>query len=99
MNEFDLPLCYLKLMLRITVHLSAQGEDKCAKTRKTDVYIGFSEEHFRSAFKFWTLSIIAFYLRHTFLETELCLRLQVEPTQLGQIDRASPCCRLLGPYY
>jgi hypothetical protein len=32
------------------------------------------------------------YLKHDILETGFCLRLQVVPTQLGQIDRASPCC-------
>jgi hypothetical protein len=33
----------------------------------------------------------AFYLKHDVLEIGLCLRLQVEPTQLLPIDRASLC--------
>jgi hypothetical protein len=34
------------------------------------------------------------YIRkHNVSETALCLRLQVEPTQLGSIDRASPYLR------
>jgi hypothetical protein len=32
-----------------------------------------------------------FYLKHDVSETGLCLCLQVEPTQLGQSDRASFC--------
>jgi hypothetical protein len=36
---------------------------------------------------FWTLSIVS--------ETGFCLRLQVEPTQLGPIDRASPYLQTL----
>jgi hypothetical protein len=32
-----------------------------------------------------------FYLKHNFSETQFCLFLQVEPTQLGPIDRASTC--------
>jgi hypothetical protein len=31
-----------------------------------------------------------FYLKHSILETGFCLRLEVEPTQLFSIDRASP---------
>jgi hypothetical protein len=45
---------------------------------------------------FWTLSILFFYIKNTVLfifqnnvsETGVHLRLQVKPTQLGQIDRA-----------
>jgi hypothetical protein len=33
------------------------------------------------------------YLKHNVSETGLCLCLQVEPTQLGSIDRASPYLR------
>jgi hypothetical protein len=32
-----------------------------------------------------------FCLKRDFSETEFCLRLQVESTQLGLIDKASPC--------
>jgi hypothetical protein len=32
-----------------------------------------------------------FYLKHNVLETGFCLRLQVKPTQLSPINRASPC--------
>jgi hypothetical protein len=32
-----------------------------------------------------------FYLKHKVSETGFCLRLQVIPTQLGPIDRGSPC--------
>jgi hypothetical protein len=32
-----------------------------------------------------------FYLKHDVSEIGFCLRLQVEPTELGQIDRASLC--------
>jgi hypothetical protein len=32
-----------------------------------------------------------FYLKHDISDTGFCLRLQVVPTQLGKIDRASPC--------
>jgi hypothetical protein len=50
---------------------------------------------------FWTLSIVlllskmasCFYLKHNVSETGFCLRLQVKPTQLNQIDRASPYLR------
>jgi hypothetical protein len=34
-----------------------------------------------------------FCLKHNVSETEFCFRLQVEPTQLGPIDRASPYLR------
>jgi hypothetical protein len=40
---------------------------------------------------FWTLSIFCFYLKqYNVSETAFCLRLQVEPTHLVPIDRASP---------
>jgi hypothetical protein len=40
---------------------------------------------------FLTLSIVLFLIEtHNVSETELCLRLQVKPTQLGPIDRDSP---------
>jgi hypothetical protein len=40
---------------------------------------------------FWTSSGILFLFKtHSFSETGFCLRLQVEPTQLGPIDRARP---------
>jgi hypothetical protein len=47
---------------------------------------------------FWTLSIVlslsknhpVYFSRHNVLETGFCLCLQVKPTQLGPIDRASP---------
>jgi hypothetical protein len=35
-----------------------------------------------------------FYLKHNFLETGLCLRLQVEPWQVGSIDNVSLCLRI-----
>jgi hypothetical protein len=49
----------------------------------------------------WTLSIVLslskntvlFISEHKVSETGFCLRLQVKPTQLGQIDRASPYLR------
>jgi uncharacterized membrane protein YkgB len=45
---------------------------------------------------FWTLSIILFLFKtHSIPETGFCLRLQVEPTQLGPVDRASPYLRYL----
>jgi hypothetical protein len=34
-----------------------------------------------------------FYLKHNISEAGFCPRLQVEPTQLRPIDRASPCLR------
>jgi hypothetical protein len=34
-----------------------------------------------------------FYLEQKVSETGFCLRLQVEPIQLGPIDRAGPCLR------
>jgi hypothetical protein len=34
-----------------------------------------------------------FYLKHDVSETEFCLRLHVEYTQLGPTDRASICLR------
>jgi hypothetical protein len=48
---------------------------------------------------FWTLSIVlplsknhpVYFSKHNVSETGFCLRLQVKPTQLGPIDRASPC--------
>jgi hypothetical protein len=40
---------------------------------------------------FWTLSIVFFLFKtHNVLETGFCLHPQVEPTQMGPIDRASP---------
>jgi hypothetical protein len=47
---------------------------------------------------FWTLSIIfslsknrsLYFSKHDVSETGFCLRLQVKPTQLGPIERASP---------
>jgi hypothetical protein len=38
-----------------------------------------------------------FYLKHNVSETGFSLRLQVEPTQLGPIDRASPYLRRPAP--
>jgi hypothetical protein len=38
-----------------------------------------------------------FYLKCSILETGFCRRLQVEPTQLGPIDRASPNLRIPVP--
>jgi hypothetical protein len=35
----------------------------------------------------------ASYLKYDFSETAFCLRLQVEPTQLGPVDIASLCLR------
>jgi hypothetical protein len=37
----------------------------------------------------------AFYLKHEFSETEFCLLFQVEPIQMGQIERACSCLRTL----
>jgi hypothetical protein len=47
--------------------------------------------------------LLVLYLKHDVSVTGFCLRLQVEPTQMGLIDRASQCtdtvqsskCRLL----
>jgi hypothetical protein len=39
---------------------------------------------------FWTLGIIMFLFKTHISETGFCLHLQVEPTQLGPIKRASP---------
>jgi hypothetical protein len=42
-------------------------------------------------FRSWTLSIVfIFKLYNNLSETEFCLRLRVEPTKLGPIDRACP---------
>jgi hypothetical protein len=43
----------------------------------------------------WKLSIVLFFLKktHDVSETGFCLRLQVAPTQLGPMDRASPYLR------
>jgi hypothetical protein len=42
--------------------------------------------------------LFCFYLKYTKVaEIGLCLRLQVEPTQLGSIDRASPYLRTPAP--
>jgi hypothetical protein len=35
-----------------------------------------------------------FYLKHNVSDTGFCLRLQVKPTPLGSIDRASPYLRI-----
>jgi hypothetical protein len=43
-----------------------------------------------------TLDVIhrpVFYLKHDVSETGFCLRLLVEPPQLGPIDRANLCLR------
>jgi hypothetical protein len=37
------------------------------------------------------------YKTYNVSETGFCLRLQVEPIQLGPIDRASPCLRTPAP--
>jgi hypothetical protein len=50
---------------------------------------------------FWTLSIVLFYIKYRPVyiskyndsDTGSCLRLQVKPTQLGPIDKASPYLR------
>jgi hypothetical protein len=39
----------------------------------------------------------SFYIKHNVLETEFCLRLQVEPTQFGSIDRTSPYLQTPAP--
>jgi hypothetical protein len=41
----------------------------------------------------WTLSIVLLFKTHNVSETGFCLRLQMTPTQLGPIDRASPYLR------
>jgi hypothetical protein len=47
---------------------------------------------------FWALSIVLFlFTTSNITETEFCLRLHVEHTQLGLIDRASPYLRTPGP--
>jgi hypothetical protein len=38
-----------------------------------------------------TLHRPVYISKHNVSETGFCLRLQVKPTQLGTIDRASPC--------
>jgi hypothetical protein len=42
---------------------------------------------------FSTVSIVLLLLKNNISKTLFCLRLQVKPTQLGAIDRASPCLR------
>jgi hypothetical protein len=50
---------------------------------------------------FWTLFIVlslskncpVYFSKHDVSEIGFCLRLQVKPTQLGSIDRASPYLR------
>jgi hypothetical protein len=51
-----------------------------------------STQNCKSLFCFWTLSVVLFLFKTTrnVSETVLCLLLQVEPTQLSPIDRASP---------
>jgi hypothetical protein len=53
---------------------------------------------------FWTLSIVlslskkhrpVYFSKHNVSETGFCLRLQVKPTQLGPIDRASPYLQIM----
>jgi hypothetical protein len=45
---------------------------------------------------FWMLSIVLFlFKKHNITETGFCLRLQVGPSQLGPIDRASPYLRTM----
>jgi hypothetical protein len=39
-----------------------------------------------------------YFSKHNVSETGFCLRLQVKPTQLGPIDRDSPCLRI-GPNF
>jgi hypothetical protein len=34
-----------------------------------------------------------YFSKHNVSETGFCLRLQAKPTQLGQVDTASPCLR------
>jgi hypothetical protein len=46
---------------------------------------------------FWTLSIVLSSFKTHFSGTGVCLRLQVEPTHLGPIDKASPYLRTLEP--
>jgi hypothetical protein len=51
--------------------------------------------------RFWALSIVLFYQKHrpvyfskhNFSETGFCLHLQAKPTQLGPINKGSPCIR------
>jgi hypothetical protein len=53
---------------------------------------------------FLNISMVVFIKKHhpvyfskrNVSETGFCLRLQVKPTQLGPIDRASPCQRYQG---
>jgi hypothetical protein len=45
-------------------------------------------------FPFWILKI---YVCTVMLPAGFCLRLQVKPTQLGPVDRASPCLRTPAP--
>jgi hypothetical protein len=52
--------------------------------------IAFQSWKFKQLLCFWILSIVLFYLKYNISETVFCLRLQVEPTQLGPIDTASP---------
>jgi hypothetical protein len=52
------------------------------------LYIYCVTEHYASP---------CFYLKHNISETGFCLRLQVEPTELGPIDRTSPYLRTPAP--
>jgi hypothetical protein len=47
--------------------------------------------------RFWTLSIVLFYLKHNVSETGFCLHLQVDPSQLGSIDKDSPYLQIPAP--
>jgi hypothetical protein len=51
-----------------------------------------------SLFCFWTLSTILFLFKtRNISETAFCLHLQVEPTKLGPVDRASPYLQTPAP--
>jgi hypothetical protein len=37
---------------------------------------------------FWTVVVLSFIKKHDVSDTELCLRFQAEPTQVGSIERS-----------
>jgi hypothetical protein len=54
----------------------------------------FRKDSHRQLLCFWTLPIVLFLFKTYVSETGFCVRLQVEPTQLGPIDKASPYHRI-----
>jgi hypothetical protein len=79
MQGCDVPMCTVYIVFAMLLSLRAIE----VMTLNIVITIAFLENIHR----------LVFYLKHDISETGFCLRLKVEPNQVGQIERASLCLR------